>query len=639
MKRHNFIKISLVFLLSVISIIPTNSYCSAAKTTSAPSTPNFKVNPEDMKKAEKVMNGMQAMYENFSPEERKEFETIMTSAVEEEGKKLAAMTPEQQEEYFKNAMQALNDFDLESMLEQFALEEDAKQNYKQDKVEEKPASKDKDQKKEESEKEAAKKRITETINLINQIVKAIDSFFEKLSGVKGGMQNKVEKWIKDGKLQIETSTKIPGWTKFKNDVLQMKQKLIKLKKTDAKTGKYEFLDDVKNIDKIYGQLDMLASTLKKYEPIVKIASEKTLSVTDKQVATSKKVSGGKFESESAKSATKILINNLSDSAKSISISADEIINKFEKEVTPKRAQEAKKKETAAASRAKSATKVSKSPTRSAGTRVPYDEDYGVYLPDEAAPNYYPQFSDYGSGYGAQDIPDSYYSSWPQQGSTGNYSSPDYGKSTAGTTPNSTKDSSKTESLNEWSKPDSEKTTTNDKKSADTKTTTAAPKTTSSLELIEQGYPKISNQINKIIANLDEFEDNYKDLKKDKLWQTLPDYIASGDKDDRKEALIAIVENEVERLRDIKTSIEKVLKETVEKVKEANIKTAIKDRFVKKLKAYEQIEKDIKAVIEKISEKSKSIKNISDEARKAKFKASKEIFKGLGELSEIRKILG
>lgn len=382
----------LSFLTQTTICAPNNAQAGSQNQKAAAAMPDINISEDQMQKMEVMMHEMEHFYENLSPAEKAQFEKELASEVEAEQKKLAAMDPSAQKKYIETAFNAFDDISIEELMQQLS-DDDSSADKSQSKATE-STSENKDQDKEKkaaAELEQNKKKIKELVELISNIIKTINNLTGKLNGIKPSAQDLIDKWIQKGYVQ-KWAGSASNWNTFNSDLSTMKQRLEKLKQTDSKTGKYLYLNDIKNVEKLRGQLDMVYSTIKKYEPSVEINS------------------AGQMKNEASKSALTKLINYLADTTKTVTKSADEIISKFSKEEAPKY----KKQEEDAAKKA-SRKPYARGKTSEAGRAESYREEN--YLPYSSGdmPNYYgPAFTSGGtsqpSGYSAWDSPDTFLSS-------------------------------------------------------------------------------------------------------------------------------------------------------------------------------------------------------------------------------------
>ena len=232
-------KIVFTLMLSACSL-SSSVYCATPQVQNAPAAmPDLNISPDQMQKMDVMMNEMQNFYENLSAAEKAQFEKELAAEVEKEQKKLESMTPAAQKQYVETAFAAFDDLDINDLIEQLGdTESDASQttsNY--DKPAEKEIAKNKD-----AEKAENKKKIKDTLDLINSIIKVLNSLNEKLNSVKPSVQHLIDGLIKKGSISQWAGQK-SSWNLFDKDLQTMKQKLEKLKQTDPSTGKYYYLDE------------------------------------------------------------------------------------------------------------------------------------------------------------------------------------------------------------------------------------------------------------------------------------------------------------------------------------------------------------------------------------------------------------
>ncbi|MFC1842294.1 hypothetical protein ACFLYU_01415 [Candidatus Dependentiae bacterium] len=545
-------KIFRAMLIAVFCVCVTGAPLSYSQ-QAAQQMPQIDVSPDQMQKMETMMHEMQHFYESLSPEDKAAFEGELAAEVEKEQKKLESMDPSQQKEYVETAFRAFDDIDLDELLSQIE-EEEAEEN--QDNSETLGATQDKQKKKEaQEEEEQKKKKIKETLDIINSIIKIINSLTEKLSGVKPSPQDLIEKWIDKKYIQRWAGSK-SNWNTFKTELDEMIQKLHILKETDPKTGKYYYLDNIKEVEKLYGQLDMLHNTIKKYEPNIELSDE------------------GKIENEASKSALRRLINYLVDTTNTITKSAQEIISAFEKKEAPR----IKKEEEAKAKKAARKKRKSKGRIREAGTpeRPDYEPDYGYgddsgyYSPESGYSD-----SGYDSGYDSGDYPD--------------YSAPSYTPSYTPSSDEKKKDTTTSGDKGKGvtGKKDDKVTPSDDKKKQPgIKAKKEEPDYTSELK---KKYRKEYKQLEKVESNLSNFEDSFDELQDMDNWKKLEAYLKTADKD---EALMEKVKQASGYLDKALTNAKKFAKQVKDNVKESKLKKAFYNKTQKIRDEYDSIIKDL-----------------------------------------------
>jgi len=546
-------KVLTIFLAIIIGSAPcANIYSRSFDQDPAQmGMPQIDVSPDQLQKMETMMEEMQKFYNNLSDAEKNQFETELATEVAKEEQKIKSMDPEQQKNYIETAFRQFDEIDLDALLREIEEEEEMRRVDTTDQEEKTTETIKKKQEQEDREKaeQEKKEKIKKILDTIDKIIKLIDSFTGKLNAILPGAQELIDKWISKGYI-ARWAGRQSTYTNFRNDLDQMRQKLEKLKGTDPKTGKYKYLDNVKDAEKLGGQLEMLLKTIQRYEPNIEItqstieygqetrdeepqpeeiqvgqetrdeepeevqATQETRDEEPEEVQAAQEIRGGKLKNEAAKSALKRLISYLVDTIKTISAEIDTLIEKFEGEAGKIRKEEEKlaKKAQQEQRRMK---RYGRGKTRTAGR--PQEPDYG-YTPfdDDYSPDYGygdsgaytpTDYADYG------DYPDT---SAPSGSGSGGTSSEQAGKKDPVPSGKKTPEKPK-------EKPGTEKVYTPvDRKAAQYK------------KLQEQA-PRSAKALDTIEENLERFKNIWVENKKKKTglkynsnWQNLQQFLQSPD---------------------------------------------------------------------------------------------------------------
>jgi len=298
-----------VVILSLFTLLPSSTLFGEA-------TPDIDVSPQQMEKMEGLMNEMQKFYNELSPEERAQFEAELTAEVEKEQRKLESMDPEEQKKYIESAFKTFDEIDLEEIsrgqeeIEQPELEPTPIPEVNETDKSEKLAAAE----------ETEKQKIKKMIDTINAIIKILESLSEKLASIMPNPQDLIDKWIKKGYIPIWAGDE-SNWNTFKKTLDGILQRLHKLKDTDPKTKAYKFIGEPKATESLLGKLELMLTTLRKYEPKIEITT------------------AGKVKTRESKDALKRTINYLVEYTEMIINNVDKLIEKYDPTAKKIRAQE------------------------------------------------------------------------------------------------------------------------------------------------------------------------------------------------------------------------------------------------------------------------------------------------------------
>jgi len=333
--------------------------------------PELQFSEDQIKQMESAMNEFQNYIESLPKEERDKLMDDLSEAVKQEEEKMSKMSQSELEAYVQDSLKVLGDgleevqvpIDQKISAEESAIpipeldEEDAETGTRKASVE--------------ADKEAKVKTMLATIN---ENIKIIESFKEKLNEIKPSAHDLINKWIKKGYVQRWAGEE-SNWKTFNAAINGLLQRLYKLQDTDPDTGKYKYVSNPKENEGLLGQLEMMLRTLRKYEPQIEI------------------IKGGKIKKGMSKDALKKLINYLVDEASFIVGESNKLIEKFDPEAKRIRLEEEKRIKEAGKYKK---PKYPRRPVRvreGAGYRD-YREDYGYpYDRDAEYPSYYDDYSD------------------------------------------------------------------------------------------------------------------------------------------------------------------------------------------------------------------------------------------------------
>jgi hypothetical protein len=228
-----------------------------------------------------AMPGFPGM-ENLSPEEMQQLEQELQAAAQQIDAYVSSLTPEEQAEFqravqeVEQMMNNMSQEELEQFFEQIVAAEMEQQQLQQGlppvqpqqpmTLEHKPAP------------VVSKVPLTsaeeKALALLTSLLDATDKFLLKTDNILD-IENRFKNWAKDNKLTGISAT--TSWEQQKNAIVDLRQHISDLKKTDLKTGKYLFIEPFIKNTGLYNQLEQLSKQLETYEPRIVVSKIEKLS--------------------------------------------------------------------------------------------------------------------------------------------------------------------------------------------------------------------------------------------------------------------------------------------------------------------------------------------------------------------------
>jgi|GEM_PF-3627681 len=222
------------------------------------------------------LHGMVPGFENLSPEEMQMLEQELQAAAQQIDEYVNSLSPAEQEEFHRavseveNMMSNMSEEELGQFFEQIItaeMEQQAQQQQMlpQPQIAQQPVTL-------EHKPAPVVSRVPLTsaeekaLQLLTALIEHTDSLLQIKTPNILDMELRFKNWAKDSKLSsISPST---TWEDQQRSILDLRQQLSDLKRTDLKTGKYLFIEPLIKNSNLYSKLEQLGTALDTYEPRV-----------------------------------------------------------------------------------------------------------------------------------------------------------------------------------------------------------------------------------------------------------------------------------------------------------------------------------------------------------------------------------
>ena len=220
-------------------------------------------------------------FENLSPDEMQQLEQELQAAAQQIDAYVSSLSPEEQAEFqravqeVEQMMNNMSQEELEQFFEQIVEAEMEQQQMQQGlppaqpqplTFEQKPAP------------IVSKVPLTsaeeKALALLTSLLDSTDKFLLKTENILD-IENRFKNWAQDNKLAGISPT--TSWEQQKNAIVDLRQHVSDLKKTDLKTGKYLFIEPFTKNSGLYNQLEQLSKQLETYEPRIVVSKIEKLS--------------------------------------------------------------------------------------------------------------------------------------------------------------------------------------------------------------------------------------------------------------------------------------------------------------------------------------------------------------------------
>jgi len=220
-------------------------------------------------------------FENLSPEEMQQLEQELQAAAQQIDTYVNSLSPEEQAEFqravqeVEQMMNNMSQEELEQFFEQIIEAEMEQQQMQQGLPTAQPQPVTFEQK---PTPVVSKVPLTtaeeKALALLTSILDSTDKFLLKTENILD-IENRFKNWAKDNKLTgINPTT---NWEQQRNAIIDLRQHVSDLKKTDLKTGKHLFIETFIKNTGLYNQLEQLSKQLETYEPRIIVSKIEKLS--------------------------------------------------------------------------------------------------------------------------------------------------------------------------------------------------------------------------------------------------------------------------------------------------------------------------------------------------------------------------